>query len=217
MHYQTDQQLGFGFSDFPDASSSVCGKEISLPDADVTFYPEFFSEAESHRFLHELLSQTQWRQDSAKFYGKEVNLPRLTAWFGDPRKSYTYSKIAMMSLPWTPLLLEIKDRVESVSKINFNCVLLNLYRSGNDGVAWHSDDEPELGPEPVIASVSFGQTRKFQFRHKYNQGLKGFELSLVNGSLLLMKGRTQEFWQHQIPKTAKPIGARVNLTFRIIN
>jgi alkylated DNA repair dioxygenase AlkB len=211
------RQQGFVFSDRTELQHSFGFKEIPLPDADVALYPSFFSETESIHFLQHLLTQTKWRHDRVKFYGKEINLPRLTAWFGDLGKSYTYSKIEMDSLPWTPQLLEIKNRVEAATIIPFNCVLLNLYRDGNDGVAWHADDEPELGNEPTIASVSFGQTRKFQLRHRFNKEIEKVEIPLTDGSLLLMKGKTQQFWQHQIPKTSKPVGLRINLTFRIIN
>ena len=118
---------------------------------------------------------------------------------------------------WIPTLLSIKSRIEEVTQAKFNSVLLNLYRCGKDGVSWHSDDEPELGKNPIIASVSFGEARRFQLRHKLDKSLDKVEITLTHGSLLIMKGSTQHFWQHQIPKTAKSLRERINLTFRIIN
>ena len=139
----------------------------------------------------------------------------MTAWYGDAGKTYCYSGITVEPIPWTPLLLSIKTRVEAVANTTFNSVLLNYYRGEQDSVSWHSDDEPELGQNPVIASVSFGATRKFQFKHKTNPDLRA-AIDLTPGSLLIMAGATQHFWKHQIPKTTKPVGARINLTFRVI-
>ena len=149
-------------------------------------------------------------------FGKEVNLPRLTAWYGDKGKSYKYSGIEMNPNTWTPTLLIIKEKVETVAGFNFNSVLVNLYRNGQDYVSWHSDDESELGNNPTIASVSFGATRRFILRHKSNRDLGKVEVALTHGSLILMQGTTQHFWQHQVPKTAKKISPRINLTFRVI-
>jgi len=148
-------------------------------------------------------------------YGKEVNLPRKTAWYGDSNKSYTFSGIHLEPEPWTPTLLQVKERIEEVAEVEFNSVLLNLYRSGSDGISWHTDAERELGENPVIGSVSFGETRRFIFRHRYDKEVKS-EVDLTHGSFLLMAGETQHFWQHQIPKTSRKIEARINLTFRVI-
>ncbi|MFM7363328.1 MAG: alpha-ketoglutarate-dependent dioxygenase AlkB family protein [Cuspidothrix sp.] len=189
---------------------------FSLPDAELTFYPDYFSQQESDIILAKLLTEINWRQDKIKLYGKEMNIPRLTAWYGDKGKSYTYSHITMNPTPWTPVLLSIKHRVEEIADISFNSVLINLYRHGQDSMGWHSDDEPELGKNPIIASVSFGGTRKFQLRHRFNKTSKKVAISLTHGSLFMMQGTTQEFWQHQIPKTAKSVHPRINLTFRII-
>jgi alkylated DNA repair dioxygenase AlkB len=189
---------------------------ISIPDAELMFYPNYFSQQESDIIWENLLTETNWRQDKIKLYGKEMNIPRLTAWYGDEGKSYTYSHITMNPIPWTPVLLSIKQRVEQIANISFNSVLINLYRHGQDSMGWHSDDEPELGKNPIIASVSFGGTRKFQLRHRFNKTLKKVDINLTHGSLLMMQAKTQEFWQHQIPKTAKFVNARINLTFRII-
>jgi alkylated DNA repair dioxygenase AlkB len=190
-------------------------EHLPMPDAEVTFYPEFFSADESSSLFQQLVDQIQWKQESARFGGKAVPLPRLTAWYGDEGKSYRYSGITVNPIPWTPLLLTIKERVEAASQVKFNSVLLNFYRGERDSVAWHSDDEAELGKNPVIASVSFGATRKFQFKHKTNTDHR-LAVDLTPGSLLLMAGATQHFWKHQIPKTTKPVDPRINLTFRVI-
>ena len=178
-------------------------KEIySLIDAEVTFYPTFFNKDESDVMFENLLKEIKWRSDKIKLYGKEFELPRKTAWYGEQEKSYKYSGIEMSPEPWTPTLLKIKQAIEKVSDAKFNSVMMNLYRDGNDGISWHTDAEPELGRNPVIGSVSFGQTRRFMLRHRNNKELK-FKIELLNGSFLLMGGATQHFWQHQIPKTSK--------------
>src|SRR5206468_11189294 len=140
-----------------------------------------FGQPEADRLLQELLDTTAWRQDSTTIYGRLVDLPRLTAWYGDEGTGYRYSGIDNDPLPWTPALLEVKRAVEPVCGVIFNAVLLNRYRTGRDGVAWHSDDEKEFGTDPVIASVSFGGTRTFQFRHKRRRGLKA-SVELTHGS-----------------------------------
>ncbi len=188
----------------------------SMPDGEVIIYRNFFDELESDQLFDELLDSINWRQDKIKMFGKEVKLPRLTAWYGDQGKSYKYSGINMNPDTWTPTLLSIKEKVEKVVELNFNSVLLNLYRNGKDYVSWHSDDEPELDRNPIIASVSFGETRRFQLKHKSNKDLDTVEVALTHGSLLFMKGATQHFWKHQVPKTSKVLTERINLTFRII-
>lgn len=191
------------------------GQQLTIPDAEVILYRGFFDQNESDQIFDELYNTNDWRHDATLLFGKKVTLPRLTAWCGDPGKSYTYSKINMEPYPWTHTLIQIKARTEAIAGTLFNSVLLNLYRDGQDSVAWHSDDEPELGKYPVIGSVSFGATRRFMFRHKFQKELK-FEIELAHGSFLLMKGDTQHFWQHQIPKTKRLVEARINLTFRKI-
>jgi alkylated DNA repair dioxygenase AlkB len=188
---------------------------LPMPDAKVTLYRGFFTAAESDRLLQELSDKIDWKRESAVFAGGKVPLPRLTAWYGDAGKSYSYSGITVHPNPWTPTLLRIKERVEAIAGVKFNSVLLNFYRNEQDSVGWHSDDEPELGTNPVIASVSFGAERTFQFKHKENPDLRQ-SVGLSHGSLLLMAGSTQHHWKHQIPKTKKPHGPRINLTFRII-
>ena len=209
-------QLSLNFSQQPEITANLQIKQFSVTDAELILYSSCFSEVESDVIFQNLLTEINWRQDRIKFYGKEINIPRLTAWYGDSGKSYTYSNITMNPIPWTPVLLTIKKRVEEIAKISFNSVLINLYRDGKDSMGWHSDDEPELGKDPIIASVSFGGARKFRLRHRFNKTLAKVELNLTHGSLLMMQGKTQEFWQHQIPKTAKLVMPRINLTFRVI-
>lgn len=192
------------------------GKVLLSLDGEVVFYKDFFSNDESDKFFDKLHHETEWQQETIQIFGKRTPLPRLTAWYGDPGKTYIYSGIEQHSKPWTPTLLSIKTRIEKIAKVEFNSVLLNLYRHGRDGVAWHSDDEPELGQNPVIGSVSFGATRRFSFRHKQMKERK-IDIDLPHGSFLLMRGETQHHWQHQIPKTTKDVSPRINLTFRIIH
>lgn len=189
---------------------------LTMPDAQVAFFPEFFQPNESDQIFQKLFEQTNWRQEQIRVYGKKLDLPRLTAWYGDPGKAYSYSGISMLPDSWTEILLKIKERVDAASGVRFNSVLLSLYRTGEDSLSWHQDDEPELGEDPVIASVSFGDTRCFQFRHKARKELSKVSIDLTHGSLLIMKGSTQRFWVHQVPKTVKPVGPRINLTFRVI-
>jgi alkylated DNA repair dioxygenase AlkB len=210
-------QQSFNFDENISTSKEFDFQNISLPDAEMFFYDNFFSKSESDLIFENLLSEIEWQQDKIKYYGKEMPLPRLTAWYGDVGISYKYSGIGMSSKPWTQLLKRLKKRTEEVSQSIFNSVLLNLYRDGKDGVSWHQDNEKELGTNPTIASLSFGENRKFQFRHKSRKDVEKFEVLLTHGSLLVMKGSTQDCWQHQIPKTKKRIGQRINLTFRFIS
>ncbi len=203
------------FSGFGSFTNDGLGEVLSMPNAEVTFYRNFFDSQESDRIFEILRDEINWRQDKMKLYGKDINLPRKTAWYGDMDKSYTFSGIHLNPEPWTPTLLEVKERIEDVAGVEFNSVLLNLYRHGNDGISWHTDEEPELGENPVIGSVSFGGTRKFMFRHRQDKDIKA-EVELTDGSFLLMAGETQHFWQHQIPKTSRYVEPRINLTFRVI-
>jgi alkylated DNA repair dioxygenase AlkB len=188
---------------------------LDLPDGDTVFYPAFFALSDADVLLQELLDTTAWRQDSTTIYGRSVDLPRLTAWYGDEGTGYRYSGIDNDPLPWTPALLTVKRAIEPVCGVTFNAVLLNRYRTGQDSVGWHSDNEEVFGENPVIGSVSFGGTRTFQFRHMKKKDLKR-NVELTHGSLLVMQGATQHNWMHQIPKTAKDVPERLNLTFRVI-
>jgi len=196
-------------------SSSPPGKTILSVDGKVIFYNNFFSTDESDKLFNELYSGTEWQQETIQIFGKRTPIPRLTAWYGDAGKTYIYSGIEQHPCPWTPTLSSIKARIEKVAEVKFNSVLLNLYRNGRDSVAWHSDDEPELGQNPIIGSVSFGSTRRFSFKHKQIKERK-VEIDLPHGSFLLMQGETQHYWRHQIAKTTKDVSPRINLTFRII-
>jgi len=191
--------------------------QFDLPDAELHYRPQFFPKPTADRLLQELMEKIEWTQNKIRFYGKESLVPRLEAWYGDHGKSYAYSGIQMNPKPWTKELVEIKEAIEKEAGVPFNSVLINYYRDGKDRVAWHSDDEKELGQNPIIGSVSLGAERKFKLRHKKykGNGLKT-EIMLQHGSFLLMKGPTQHHWMHEIPRTAKPIGPRINLTFRII-
>lgn len=205
-----------GLQHLPDQHPVQKATEVLvMPDADVRFYRSLFSQEDSDRLFNELHQHSNWQQEHIKLYGKLMPIPRLTAWYGDVGKSYTYSKVKMTPNPWTPSLLEIKSKIEAISSTTFNSALLNLYRDGRDSVAWHSDDEPELGENPSIGSVSFGAARRFMFKHRQQKELKQ-EVELAHGSFLLMQGSTQHFWLHQVPKTTKPLQPRVNLTFRVI-
>ncbi len=154
-----------------------------------------------------------WQARTARIMGRSIPVPRLTAWYGDRR--YGYSGIVHEPLPWTGSLLELKTIAEKFAGISFNSVLLNLYRNGRDSMSWHADDERSLGSDPVIASVSLGAERVFQLRH-HDDPTQRLSLSLPHGSCLIMAGGIQAHWRHQLPKTAKPIGPRINLTFRSV-
>ena len=190
------------------------GVKISMPDADVVHFPGLFSLSEADSLFAQLKREVTWQQEKIKLYGQVHDLPRLTAWYGDPSKTYIYSGITVHSLEWIAPILEIKRRIESISDHSFNSVLLYRYRSGSDSVSWHADDEPELGQNPLIGSVSFGEARPFQMKHKFLDEKR--KIILEHGSYLLMKGSTQHYWLHQIPKSKRAMGERINLTFRNI-
>jgi alkylated DNA repair dioxygenase AlkB len=189
---------------------------LELPNADIVIQRSLFDPQEADDHFDALISEIDWRQEQIRMFDKTTNIPRLTAWYGDDEKPYTYSGIEMQPSPWTERLLVIKTRVESLSETTFNSVLLNQYRDGSDSVAWHADNEPELGPVPVIGSVSFGATRDFQFRSNDPSG-EGVTttIELRHGDVLVMGGDTQKFWNHQIPKRANA-STRINLTFRTV-
>ncbi|MBD8082857.1 alpha-ketoglutarate-dependent dioxygenase AlkB family protein [Chryseobacterium caseinilyticum] len=199
--------------------------QLSLFDADEFYefpkdlleYRENFIDMDEADLLKNHLFQTvKWEQRTQKMYDKEVITPRLTAWYGDDRKSHgTADSNASVNNSWTPELLLLKERIEKEFGYRFNGVLLNLYRNNNDSVAWHRDKESSYGKRPVIASVSLGQTRNFDFRKKDHHQSK-YSLPLPNGSLLIMKGDLQENWEHRIAKSLLPMKERINLTFRLI-
>lgn len=188
---------------------------FDVPDASIIYYPNFFSTEEATILFDTLQKEIPWQQDDIKVYGKVYPQPRLTALFGNEGKSYSYSNITMHPHKWSPLLMSIKEKVEKTTEAIYSTVLLNYYRDGKDSNGWHADNEKELGTNPIIASLSFGAERMFQLKHNAIPNQK-INIPLAHGSLLVMKGTTQHFWKHQIPKTTKPIGSRINLTFRII-
>ncbi len=189
--------------------------ELKMIDADVTYFPEFLNYQEADGLFNALLEDTPWQQDDITVFGKTYKQPRLTALYASNAKGYSYSNITMKPHNFSKKLLSIKSRIEDKVHEEFTTCLLNLYRDGADSNGWHADDEKELGVNPIIASVSLGVERVFHFKHKDHKALKE-RLILKHGSLLLMKGPTQHNWLHQIPKTKKPIGKRINLTFRMI-
>ena len=187
---------------------------LNMPDAEVLYYPDFIPSQEANYYLESLRHSLDWRQEQITLYGKTFDVPRLQAWYGDKDSQYQYSNLSMKPKPWTKELWSLKQKCEKKSKLEFNSVLANLYRDGSDGMGRHADNEPELGHRPVIASVSFGETRNLDFYH--NQSKQKVRVSLTNGSLLLMRGDTQTHWQHAIAKTKKVLLPRINLTFRTI-
>ncbi|MGB8683905.1 MAG: alpha-ketoglutarate-dependent dioxygenase AlkB [Candidatus Binatus sp.] len=189
---------------------------IPIADGEVYYLSELRLGRNAVSILRQLIADVVWRQDKIVVWGKMYSQPRLVAWYGDRGSDYTYSGIRLTPLPWTDLLLEVRRRVETVTASSFNSVLLNYYRDNRDSMGSHSDDEPELGERPVIASVSLGEERTFVLKHKANKLAKPVRLRLASGSLLLMKGETQRYWKHGIAKETRPRGPRINLTFRRI-
>jgi alkylated DNA repair dioxygenase AlkB len=186
---------------------------IPVVDGELAILPQLSLPASNGAILAQLIDETPWRAETVTVYGKQHLQPRLSAAYGDA--PYTYSGLTIHPLPWTPLLLSIKEAVEHACAYKFNSVLLNYYRDGRDSMGMHSDNERELGRNPVVASVSFGATRTFILRHKGSK--QTLKLGLTDGCLLLMAGALQHHWQHGINKSAKDLGPRLNLTFRSIN
>jgi alkylated DNA repair dioxygenase AlkB len=187
-----------------------------LPDCDIWYDPGFLSSEDAETHFNSLLRQTPWRQDDIRIFGKVYPQPRLTALYGNNEKTYSYSGIQMQPLVFSPLLSRLKAAIERQTGASFTTCLLNLYRDGRDSNGWHADNEKELGKNPVIASLSLGATRVFKLKHRYDTGQRA-RLELTSGSLLLMQGPTQHFWLHEIPKTKREVGPRINLTFRKID
>lgn len=189
--------------------------EIELPEAKLFYYDSFFDEEEANAIFLQLRNEISWRSDKIKVFGKTFDQPRLTSLYATNEKTYSYSGIEMKPLIFSLLIASLAEKIYEISGIRFTTCLLNLYRNGQDSNGWHSDDEKELGKNPPIASLSLGATRKFKLRKKDNHKQK-LDIDLKHGSLLLMLDETQHKWQHQIPKTKKDVGERINLTFRII-
>ncbi len=188
---------------------------LDMPDADVLYYPHFFNQQKSNEFFEIFIQTVIWKQDDIKVFGKTYPQPRLTALYASNNKTYSYSNVTMFPNLFTKELLHIKKKIETIVPIDFTTCLLNMYRDGQDSNGWHADNEKELGPDPVIASVTFGEERWFHFKHRTIKNLKK-KILLKHGSLLLMQGKTQECWLHQVPKTKRIIKPRINLTFRVI-
>lgn len=178
----------------------------------IYYDPNFLSNLEADRYFSSLRSTLPWQQERITMFGRSVLQPRLQAWHGDV--AYTYSGLTMSPHPWTPELSDLKASSEAIAEVKFNSVLANLYRNGQDSMGWHQDNEPELGKNPVIASINLGETRRFVLRNLHCKTQIEYELS--HGALLIMAGELQHHWKHAVPKTAKPKGERINLTFRHI-
>jgi alkylated DNA repair dioxygenase AlkB len=183
-------------------------------DGIVNYYGKIFSQAEADHYFHTLLDHIEWKNDRAIIFGKEIITKRKVAWYGDQAFEYTYSNTTKRALPWTSELLVLKSKIELQTGAHFNSCLLNLYHSGDEGMAWHSDEEIDLKKNGAIASVSFGAERKFAFKHKIDK--ETVVLTLSHGSLLVMKGTTQSHWLHRLPPTKRINKPRINLTFRTI-
>ncbi len=187
---------------------------LNLPDAEISYSDEFIDVEGAWRLYEYLKLNIDWRQETIAIYGKEHPIPRLWCWMGDSGLDYGYSNKTMKPVQWSSEVLLIKSQLEATTKKSFNSVLINYYRDGHDSNGWHADDEPELGTNPVIASVSLGAARDFHLRHNHDKQLK-YSIALEHGSLLIMQGTTQRYWKHHIPKRAQAEG-RINLTFRTI-
>ena len=191
-------------------------EQLPIVDADLLLWREIELGLPEDQIAGQLIASTPWRQQQIKVYGKTCLQPRLSAWYASEDIHYSYSGIELSALPWTDLLLQIKACVESVAAEQFNSVLINYYRDQNDSMGMHSDDEAELGRQPVIASLSLGGQRRFVLRHRHRKDIGSVKLNLDSGSLLIMKGETQANWKHGIPKQSKFCSPRLNLTFRMV-
>lgn len=188
---------------------------LKLPDAELVYLPKFITLEKANFYFEHLKSNTNWQQDYITVFGKTYKQPRLTALYANNNINYSYSNISMKPSPFTSELLDLKQKIEQEAQHKFTTVLLNLYRNGNDSNGWHADNEKTLGINPIIASLSLGAIRTFHFKHRHLK-TERHKIELQHGSLLIMKGTMQHYWLHQISKTKKDIGERVNLTFRTI-
>ena len=192
------------------------GIALPIEDGHLHYIPNALSEMEADELMQQCLTDLPWRQDLISIAGKLIPIPRLQCWLGDPEAHYSYSNLALRPQPWPAFLRELKARMEALAAHRFNSALANHYRDGTDSVDWHSDDEAELGTTPVIASLSLGTSRVFELKHRYNIALPNLKISLGHGSVLIMKGSTQQFWRHRIAKVKGLHEPRINFTFRQI-
>lgn len=187
---------------------------VIITNGSYIYVPQFYKKEDADNYFKDFLKNIVWEQQKMNMYGKEVLFPRLTTWYGDDDKPYSFSGITLRPHPWNETLKTIKEDIEPLAKVSFNSVLLNRYRNGNDSISWHTDAEKELGENPVIGSVNFGQERVFQLKH-IDTGER-IDINLQHGSLLIMLGELQHYWKHQVPKSKKEMQERINLTFRTI-
>ncbi|WP_045767906.1 alpha-ketoglutarate-dependent dioxygenase AlkB family protein [Xanthomonas albilineans] len=190
--------------------------ELHLPGADIRWLPDWLAPAQAALLFAQLRAEVSWEVHRIRLFGLMVDSPRLSCWIGDPEASYRYSGTRFAPHPWPSVLLPLRERLTAETGVDFNSVLANRYRNGCDAMGWHSDDEKELGPNPLIASLSLGASRRFVLRHRSEPTLRR-ALELSSGGLLLMGGDTQRLYRHALPRTARPVGERINLTFRTIN
>jgi len=206
---------------FSDSVAGSCeqglatSRNIPLKDAAMCLVDGFLTEHEARILFNALRAEINWQQEQIVMYGKSHPVPRLSAWYGDAGVSYSYSGISASAISWTPSLKIIKQKIEAFSQCRFNGVLINLYRDGQDGVSWHSDDEVSLGVDPVVASLSLGETRRFQLKHR-SEDNERYAMDLRDGCLLIMQSGMQKHWLHQVPKSRRSLGERINLTFRLV-
>lgn len=191
-------------------------ERIPLPDSELLFSASALGREEARKYFDALRSETVWREEEVVIWGKRHLQPRLVAWHGDPGTTYRYSGSVLQPCPWTPTLLALRNRVAEMAGASFNSVLLNLYRNEHDNMGWHSDDEPELGAEPTIASISLGEAREFRLKHRTRKDLPLSCMNLTDGSVLIMSGPTQRHWRHCLKRETATLGERINLTFREI-
>ncbi len=198
------------FEDTELFASGMRGRKVyDMPDCDLLLIDNFFVKEEADHYYTTLLNETTWREYEMPMYDKVVTAPRMVSWYGESRREDRKS-----NPDWPEELLSIRERVENEIQLKFNAVLMNLYRNGSDGVGWHSDKTSSTNKDMNIASVTFGETRMFRLRHKFLKHLQPIEIPLYHGSFLLMAGSTNSYWEHQVPKTARNVLPRINLTFR---
>ena len=199
----------------PAARTALTATTLPLPGAQLRYRADWLPVAAADALFAALASSIPWERHRLRLFGREIDAPRLSCWIGDPGAAYTYSRVRFEPRPWPPALATLRARLEIACAARFNSVLANLYRDGRDSMGWHSDDEPELGAEPLIASISLGGARRFRLRAR--DGGAGVELELAHGSLLLMAGATQRLYRHDLPKTRAAVAPRINLTFRHVH